>query len=276
MTHKAFETKARTREEAESILWQPVQRDWQRSETVSGKEVVDKKFSDYDATLFHQTVQERSAKSVSPAPLAEPPPTIINPIQSPFASYVKPGERVNMPAPAAPPAPVDWDSVAALEKIAEVEVAQLKIAEPKQQQTQNESAKYKLNARGWIAIAAFISVVVLVTALIIINASNIGIASSRISTLRDENAVLSASVSQAEYQRDTTYDRITNDIRTQLNNQIGEYRYLTANGTTGEFTQLPPTAQVPPTNTIRPPLGNPDASTNWFDRLSRWLSGLFR
>jgi len=223
----------RTRAEAEDILWgSRVQRPWERGpELASQSPVV---FPEYDVAPL---VPNPVAPSPAQVPAFLPKPQ--------FQSYIKPGELAGKDTG---------------EKIMEVEATEL-VQEDEIERVaikgQDEDVKFKLNARGIIAIGTFFATVVLVTVLIILNASTISASSSRISTLRDENSVLRANVSQTVAQRNELYTDVTNNIDT------------------GEFVELPEPVRVPRMNQLRQQNENPDHSTNWFDRLSRWLGSLF-
>ncbi|MCL2587111.1 MAG: hypothetical protein FWE31_02610 [Firmicutes bacterium] len=262
VTNQTSAIQHRTREEAESILWAPVKRGWERGsgiETAAAETMA--KFPEYDIK-----------------PLVEP--TIANPVAHPtqptlapqpqFQTYLKPGQAVGIPT-----RPVADD--AHLEKIFEVEVAE-PVQEPRaervvEEEQYEEQASFKINARGFVAIAAFFATVILVTVLIVANSTAIARGNTRISDLRDQNAVYQASVNQAMSQRNDIYNTVTGNIQADFT--------ATQNGNTAtiqgeQFTQLPDPVRVPNTNQLRPSTQNPDQSTNWFDRLSRWLSNLFR
>ena len=249
VTQQTQRVQTHSREEAESILWAPVRRGWER-ESMS-------QFPDYD-------IQPLVAPTQIPNPLAQPAPvTEAFVSQSQFQTYIKPGQKVEVP-----PTPI-------LEKIAEFEVVpEAPVVEQVafQEQEEVEYSRVRLNARGFVAIAAFFATVVLVTVLIIVNATSIASSGARISTLRNENASLRANVNQAVAYRNGIYNTTTGNIQNDFESQAGSNQ-KTIQGE--EFTELPPAVSVPRTNNINRQ-NNSDRSTNWFDRLSRWLSNLFR
>ncbi|MCL2846757.1 MAG: hypothetical protein FWE38_03640 [Firmicutes bacterium] len=129
-----------------------------------------------------------------------------------------------------------------------------------------EEVSYSLNARGVIAVAAFLAVLALVTILIVINAINLGSNTARITSLQAQNTILSNQVNQAMGERNERRDELSNEIRNELD----------ANGTIRgeEFIPVPPPTELPPQH-VWQPAPNPDYSSNWFDRLSQWLGGIF-
>jgi len=130
-----------------------------------------------------------------------------------------------------------------------------------------EVTSLKLNTRGWIAVASFFAVLLLVTVLIIINAVSLGGSSARISTLQAEQTELRAQLSAQDGALVRTFNERSAEIRRQIQT-YGSY-----NGIQFEYIGTP--TQLPPIPTLRP-LPNPDHSTNWFNDMSRWFSGLFR
>jgi len=250
----------RSREEAESILWQPVKRGWER----------ETQFPSYEGV---EPLIPNPVAQIAPTPQASlyDAPTL-SPSQ-PFQPYHKPGEKLYMPG----------KEQAFLEPIAEFHVEEEQAVDVGVTQSVStvesttEHATVRLNARGYIAIAAFFATIVLVTVLIIINASSIGASGAQIGDLRASNQELRNTANAAQSDRNTAYNRVTGQIRDSVGTQTGNgYNvYVNTDSGSGYFTQLPPAIQVPPTNNLPRP-SNPDQSTNWFDRLSRWLSNLFR
>ena len=247
---------SRSREEAESILWQPVKRGWER----------ETQFPSYEGV--EPLIPNPVAHTPTPQTTLYESPTL-SPAQ-PFQPYHKPNERLSMPQ----------KEQAFLEPIAEFEVheevkAEVGVAQSvRTVESATEHATVRLNARGYIAIAAFLATIVLVTVLIIINASSIGSSGAQIGQLRASNQELRTTANTAQSDRNAMYDRITGQItnsRTYVGN--GQYRVTTDSGG-GYFTEME-TIRVPNSNNLQRP-SNPDRSTNWFDRLSRWLSNLFR
>ena len=133
--------------------------------------------------------------------------------------------------------------------------------------TTEEVTSLRLNTRGMIAVGAFFAVLVLVTVLIIINAVSLGSSGARIQALQTENTALTQELNNNIDARNI----LANDRIDELQRQLDTYGSY--NGQV--FSDLPPATQLPPIPTLRP-LPNPDHSTNWFNNVSQWLSGLFR
>ena len=157
-----------------------------------------------------------------------------------------------------------------LQKIAEIEMPSIPLGQSvrETEEVEETSGVIKLNTRGLIAVASFFAVLALVTVLIIINAVSINASGARIDQMRMNNSAERHSLNQKLQERDQVWNDVTNDIREQLN----------ANGQiNGEkFEQVGPPTHLPPIQPWQPPANHPDHSTNWFDAISRWLSGLFR
>jgi len=200
-----------------------------------------------------------------------------------FESYIKPNDVPKF-TPTFRPKMYDAqlqevDSLTAsmhLEKIAEVEVIEEKVEVERPQLTSQEDfeeTSIRLNSKGVIVVATFVAVLVLITALIIINVASISASSSRISTLNSQNVDMSQTLHERSLQRDHIRDTRTADIQNQLENNNGN---VTINGNNRqlEYHGRPPQT-LPNTPAAQPP-SNPDASTNWFDRFTNWLSNLFR
>ena len=161
-----------------------------------------------------------------------------------------------------------------MHQIAEVEVPKQSIQKAQVMQKQTSAitntethASIKLNTRGMIVVASFFAVLALITTLIIVNAVSLSASRTNLATMGNENSALRSQLRDRQDERDQVYRDVTEDIRNQLNN----------NGTfNGEqFDRLPPAQLLPPVSPWQH-APNPDASTNWFDRVSAWLSGLFR
>lgn len=267
-------------QEAESLLFTPIRRGWERGGDA-------RLFNNnHDTSRFNDLVAEspqmiqNPLNSATQKPIAEPAIDWAKPDESPFQSYIKPGERAYMPTQVAEVEEVGLEKImeVELEEVAPIQRGKIERANARVIEEEEEldlaNATVKLNARGVIAIVAFFATILLVTVLIIINATSISGAGARISRLREENAVLSANVNQALSTRNEAYNSITNNITNQFNSQTGSQRYIIGNGNSMQMVQLPPVVQLPPIETWRP--SNPDHSTNWFNNLSRWLSNLFR
>jgi len=136
----------------------------------------------------------------------------------------------------------------------------------------------KLNHKGMIVVGTFLAVLVLVTVLVIINAINLGSSASRLSELRGESAVTYSRLTQA--QRDSTDARNnrTYELRRQLNaNRNGNNSEIQiGDGSNIQVEYTGNSAVRVPTQSPWRPAENPDASSNWFNALGAWLSGLFR
>ena len=160
-------------------------------------------------------------------------------------------------------------------KIAEVdmEVEHEVAIKPAPLKKNYSDAVIKLNHKGMIAVGAFFAILLLVTVLVIINAVSLGSSSARLSSLRAETSTASSQLSQMQAERDLAYSQRTADINSQLNQNgtvqmgNGSYRQFDFNGSHS--------IRVPGQQRWRES-DNPDASSNWFDSMSRWLSGLFR
>jgi len=250
----------------------------------SEDEVVARFNYDHDTTAFDALrdaqYQDISLAATNTVEFAEPAPVAFTapaPVTAPapgLASYYN--DKNPIPASSFRPKLYDpalndmVDSINThLEKIAEVEVAEEKEAVTKAvATTQTYDATLKLNARGVVAVASFIAVLALVVTLIVINAVNISASAGRIDVLNNDRAVMSQELDQLLTERNQVWSDVTGGIRDQVNSGS-----LNIGGT--EMVQLPPVRPLPNLPTWSPP-ANPDASTNWFDRVSSWLNNLFR
>ena len=151
---------------------------------------------------------------------------------------------------------VDFSPAVEMEKIAEVEIVPAKVAEYNHEESTDQVVR--LNARGIIAVASFFAILTLITVLVIINAVNLGNSGARIDGLRASNAEMRQELSVLNNERQQFLNSLTEDQLREMGLQ-----------------QLPVINIQTPSNTWQHPQ-NPDQSTNWFDSLSRFLSGLFR
>ena len=119
----------------------------------------------------------------------------------------------------------------------------------------------KLNAKGLIAVCCFFAVAALIIALIVINSFSIGSAASRISDLRAENQAVTVELQNNVAARENLYNATTKQITQQVT-------------TSSEWSKLPNAKKLPNLKTWEKVV-NQDVSTNLFDVLSKFLSGIF-
>jgi len=153
---------------------------------------------------------------------------------------------------------VEYSPAVELEKIAEVEIHDTAQIHEMPTRSREQDQVIKLNRRGIIAVASFFAVLALVTVLVIINAINLGQSGARLDSLRASNTEMRQDMSGVNAERQAYLANLTPEE-------------LASRG----LTQLPITNLPSQSNTWQQP-SNPDHSTNWFNNLSRFLSGLFR
>ena len=120
----------------------------------------------------------------------------------------------------------------------------------------------KLNAKGLIAVCSFFIVAALIIALIIINSVSIGSATSRISDLRAQNTAATAELQSATATRESIYETTTKQIERTVKAPGSGYKELTN------------VKRLPNLKTWEKVV-NQDYSTNFFDVLSKFFSGIF-
>ncbi|MCL2755992.1 MAG: hypothetical protein FWE45_02975 [Firmicutes bacterium] len=150
-----------------------------------------------------------------------------------------------------------------LQKIAEVQIEEQveqkrEVKEYRQIESDSDQT-VRLNTKGIIAVATFVAVLALVTVLVIINAINLGNSGARIDALQGSNSELRQELSGLDQQRRDFINSLTPEELANMGfGQITDIRTITN----------------PSSTWTRP--ANPDHSTNWFDAISRFFSGLFR
>jgi hypothetical protein len=118
----------------------------------------------------------------------------------------------------------------------------------------------KLNHKGLIAIVSFFAVVAMIIALVIVNSVSIGNANGRIAAMTASNAATAAIVAARQEQVDNVRATSEDIVMSEIGS--GQREYL---GTPDRIVVDQWAAPV-----------NPDASSNFFDWLSRLFSGIFR
>ncbi|MCL2570536.1 MAG: hypothetical protein FWE16_05020 [Firmicutes bacterium] len=266
--------KTYSREEANRLLYEvPLQKPTE----VSLDATIATRFNNtHDVNAFNGIVSSRYQEARDVLFNAKPLPQSQSAVAPVFDSYIKPGDTIPQDYQFQPKQtfrPVIFDMNLSpiqeqsqqpqeqLEKIAEMDTSNYSVRDEKAHVDDDQDVTMKLNTRGFIAVASFVAVLALVVALIIINAVNISASGARIDALRTENIQLSQQFDQVSSQRYSEYNRITNEIRNQFDGD--------------NFVQVGTPVRIPPQVTWQFP-DNPDHSTNWFDRLSNFLSGLFR
>jgi len=130
----------------------------------------------------------------------------------------------------------------------------------------------KLNGKGMIAVISFIAVTMLVLALIIVNSVSISGASARISDLQAVNTTYASQVADKEIDNIRLHNKRVQDARDEVDAPEGEVPIGTQTDSGYVFVGTNPMHLNIPTWLIPK---NPDASTNFFDKLSQFGSKLF-
>lgn len=301
--------KTYTREEAEWLLANPV-----RPQNNSAPDVMSR-FATYDTTQYEKHVDANYSQGQGHQGQGDPgcnnnsgfdqyvkpeskyPQEISTPVTPQFESYVNTATQTRERAAAEPTqtfAPfgpksnfkptiythnfqkVDEDEMAQaanLEKIAEVQIVDEQ-SRPKSAETEHElhDQMVRLNTRGKIAVASFFAILALVIVLVIINAVSIGSSGAALQSLRSENAALNSNLNTTIADRNAAQSNITDELNNYFNTPGNS---VTINGQEYVRINNSNTNNLPNLNSWQRP-SNPDSRTNWFDRLSAWLSGLFR
>lgn len=156
---------------------------------------------------------------------------------------------------------------ALLQKIDEVKIyepneAPAKVAFETDVDRNLETEAYlKLTAKGLIACITFIAVTLLIIFLLISNTVSISNSNNKIRRLRDENTQLQKDYDRADYERAQAYQRGTD--------AADEFAGSSA-ATPPAYETLPPVSAYPLTPS------NPDASTNFFDKICKFFGSLFK
>ena len=165
------------------------------------------------------------------------------------------------------PSPKGELDEALLQKIDEIQVyepteATTKVAFEAGANMDTDTETYlKLNKKGIIACVTFIAITMLIIFLVIYNSIAINGAGNQIRRLRHENTELQQQQTRAEVDRMEALRR-------------GE---AAAHQFAGSGAATPPAIEnLPPISSFPLTPSNPDASTNFFDQVSRFFSGLFR
>jgi hypothetical protein len=119
----------------------------------------------------------------------------------------------------------------------------------------------KLNAVGMIAVVSFIAVTLMVLAFIIVNGIVIGKTNTKISTLRAENAAIQNSILAQQSINAAALSEASAGLTKEYYESLG---YSKDNV---EYVAIPSGEWKP--------IGNPDASTNFFDGLAKFFNKLF-
>jgi len=125
----------------------------------------------------------------------------------------------------------------------------------------NFQTVFKLNGVGMVAVVSFIAVTLLIIAFVIANSVAISNSAARIESLRSANYAIHADVLSQQAQNNQTYDQRAQEARDQV--------FAPGSG------YVPVTPQQLPPSSPWTPAANPDASTNWFNQISRFFSRLF-
>jgi cell division protein FtsB len=265
--------KEMTKEQAHRLLYEPLPAEQSRLD-------VEARFNtDHDTTAFDNLMKD-SYEHVAAAPTPQPQ-VVASPfgnLKTPspqFDSYVTPQNpisttfrpkiydqnlvEVDTSIPVAPP-----------QLVAEVDIEPFIAPQPPAMAYDDDEeveGKIRLNTKGIIAVVAFFAVVALVAILIIMSAVSINASGTRIQELTADNAVASARLE--ELQRE--HNRVRRQRTTRNDEDYNVYDYIEDHG----LVQLPEARPLPQLSI--PNLNqNPDHSTNWFDQIVRFLSGLFR
>jgi len=130
----------------------------------------------------------------------------------------------------------------------------------------------KLNGKGMIAVISFIAVTMLVLALIIVNSVSISGAATRISALQVSTATAASIVADKEIENTQLYNKRVQDARNEVNAPSGEVTIGTQTESGYVYVGNNPVHINIPRWAIPK---NPDSSTNFFDKMSQFLSKLF-
>ncbi|MCL2621448.1 MAG: hypothetical protein FWD32_00205 [Firmicutes bacterium] len=124
----------------------------------------------------------------------------------------------------------------------------------------NQQVTFTLNSRGALMTVAFAIITLLLTTFLIINTAAIGASQSNIKAYKAEIATLATSIANLETERGIA-----------MNNAA-----LEAKATDAGFTN--DVGLITTVTVTRPPVtqtGNPDYSTNWFNEVVKFISGMF-
>ena len=264
------------------------------------------RWSNVDTSTF-ESIKENYADNqfiIEDVPLAQTTNSTLNqitlePNAPTFESYIAPNTTpdISTTKTFSPfsfrPTIITEDSSSVLQLVDTLEPAPVKIAEVEmevehdnvitstQKHTKitksNTESIIKLNHKGMIVVGTFLAILLLVTVLVIINAVNLGSSASRLSNLRAESALVSSQRDTAQAERDRLYRERAEYLANQLNqNRNDNSSSINIGGNQVDVNyvgnQTQNVAQQPPWQ----PGENPDSSSNWFNNMSNWLSGLFR